>query len=446
MTTATKSKIEDLRKKYGNNLDQINGRIQELTTEQGAVLEKAGETLDFTKVGDLLKGATTLEKVDSFKQATLELADLGTLADEARELHKGADAVRNAAEYLKQPKGSATHPTGAGRYSAAAKQAEWDNIPLLGDAFVESKAFTERRSNGGSSGGPENIGEKYFAGDILTKTTMETTAGWAPENLRSGRVVDIATRPVQILDIIPVGNTSQNSVVYMEETTFTNAAAERAETAAAAEATLELTQRSSPVQSIAVWLPVTREQLDDVPQVRGYVNRRLPFMVRQRLDLQVLSGNGTAPNLSGILDQGSLQTQARGSDSNVDAIYKAGVKVRVTGRAMPNAVIMHPNNWQTIRLAQTTDGIYIYAHPSDPGPQRLFGWQVVESDAITANLGLIGDYATYCELSMRQGIAVELSTEHSDFFLKLQVAVLAHLRAAFTVYRPTAFCSITSLN
>jgi hypothetical protein len=64
---------------------------------------------------------------------------------------------------------------------------------------------------------------------VLKKATFLTTAGWAPESLRvPGLVIEKATRPIQLLDIIPSGPTSMAAVKYMEETTRTEASAERA--------------------------------------------------------------------------------------------------------------------------------------------------------------------------------------------------------------------------
>src|SRR5207245_1264112 len=83
---------------------------------------------------------------------------------------------------------------------------------------------------------------------------------------------------------------------------LTNAAAETAENSAYPESALQLTERTSAIQKIPTFLPVTDEQLEDVEQVRGYLTDRLVFMIRQRLDAQVLNGNGTAPNLKGILN------------------------------------------------------------------------------------------------------------------------------------------------
>src|SRR5690606_19618944 len=107
------------------------------------------------------------------------------------------------------------------------------------------------------------------------------------------------------------------------------------------EATLGLEEKSSPVRKIAVWLPVTDEQLEDEAHARSYINNRLPFMLRQRLDSQLLNGNGSAPNLLGVMNVSGVQSQAKGSDPVPDAIYKAMTKVRVTGRAQPDHVLLH---------------------------------------------------------------------------------------------------------
>lgn len=75
------------------------------------------------------------------------------------------------------------------------------------------------------------------------KALFQTTAGWAPESTRTGFVAEAVTRPLQILDIMPTGNTGQAEVVFMEETLRTHAAAETAEGASKPESSFELTEQ-----------------------------------------------------------------------------------------------------------------------------------------------------------------------------------------------------------
>jgi HK97 family phage major capsid protein len=308
-------------------------------------------------------------------------------------------------------------------------------VKSFGQLFTESKAYKGRT---GSVGPEARI-------DVELKTLMTTAAGWTPESTRTGRVVDFATRPVQVTDIIPQTTTTQAAVVYMEETTFTNNAAEAAEGAAYGEAALALTEQSATVRKIAVFIPVTDEQLEDEPQVRGYLDNRLPFMIRQRLDSQLLVGNGTAPNLRGLNNVVGVQTQAKGTDTTPDAIYKAMVKVRTVGFAEPNAVIMHPNDWQDIRLLRTADGLYIWGNPSEAGPERIWGLTIAQAVAQTENTAIVGDFATFSELAVRRGVDVQVSNSHDTYFTSGKQAVRADMRVGFVVYRPTAFCLTTGI-
>src|SRR3546814_15760688 len=90
----------------------------------------------------------------------------------------------------------------------------------------------------------------------------------------------MATRPIQLRDIIPVAQTGQDTIKYMEETTRTHAAAEKAEGAAFAESTFAFTERTSPVQKVTDSLPVTDEQLEDVAFMSSYISGRLTFGIR----------------------------------------------------------------------------------------------------------------------------------------------------------------------
>jgi HK97 family phage major capsid protein len=414
-------------------LDELNGKIEAKQKLLGTIFDEANDGsggIDLSRVKSI--SGDTFAKAEDIRKLNDELADLSKQADELKAVKRAAEGVRTA---------GATPPeqaaAGGVKGAEPGAPASFGERPTksFGQMFVESKAYKGRT---GGVGPEARI-------DVELKAVFSTTAGWAPETTRTGRLVDFATRPVQVTDIIPSTTTSQAAVVYMEETTFTNAAAEAAEAGPYAEAALALTEQSSTVRKIAVFLPVTDEQLEDEPQVRGYIDNRLPFMVRQRLDGQILVGNGTAPNLRGVNNVVGIQTQAKGTDPTPDAVYKAIVKVRVTGRAMPNAVIMHPNDWQDIRLLRTADGIYIWGNPSDTGPERIWGLAVAQSDAQTENTAVVGDFANYSELAVRRGVDVQVSNSHADFFVNGKQALRADMRAALLWYRPAAFCTVTGI-
>lgn len=417
MSTITDTSIEFEFPALKEAQEHIDAKAKELA----AIFEEAGPELDMSKVKSIDGGSEGA--VARIRELNEELADLGKKRDGLVEVAKG---IKFARAHETDPGFTETGDPSKGRSEAKS----------LGEMFVESKAYTARMRGG--DGALDEI-------DVELKTLMETGAGWAPETTRTGVVVPYATRPIQVIDIIPQNTTTQSAIVYMEETTFTNNAAETSEGGTYGEAALVLTERTDTVRKITVWLPITDEQLEDEPQAQGYVNNRLPFMLRQRLDLQLLVGDGTAPNISGIHDRSGIQTQAKGADPVPDAVYKAMTKVRVTGQAMPNAYVTHPNDWQDVRLLRTSDGIYIWGNPSEAGPERIWGLTVVQAQAETENTGLVGDFANFCEFSTKRGIEVQVSNSHSDYFVKGKQAVRADMRGAFAVFRPAAFATVTGI-
>ena len=412
-------------------LKEVEGKIEAKNKELHTVFAEAGPELDFAKVKSV-KG-TTREVAAHVRSLNDELTDLGKERDDLQATLKAYERQQGGGDGAKGGREGGAEP---GDRPGNGKQAK-----SIGQYFVESAAFKQRSGTQGP--------EVTIAADVELKTLFQTSAGWDPEETRTGKVVEMAVRPIQVTDLIPQTTTTQSAVKYMEETTFGTAgvgdAAEKAEGTAYPETQLALTERASLVRKITVYLPVTDEQLEDEPQARGYVDNRLMFMVRQRLDSQLLVGSGVAPNLGGILNTAGIQTQARGTDPVPDAVYKAIVKSRVTGRAMPNATVFHPNDWQDIRLLRTNDGIYIWGNPSDAGPERIWGLRVVQSDAETENTGLVGDFANFSELSVRRGVDVQVSNSHADYFINGKLAIRADMRVAFIVYRPAAFVQVTGI-
>lgn len=406
--------------------DKLAAKQKSLRT----IFDEAGPDMDMSKVKSLT--GDSADKVKAIREMNAELNDLGEEVKGLREVEAAAEAARKGLSGGSEGGDGARDGDPDDRRKGGPVPAQRKSFGRL---FVESKAFTEKK---GSQGPVASI-------DYDVKALMTTSAGFAPEVTRTGRIVEFAQRPIQVTDLIPSTTTSQAAIKYMEETTSTSGAAEIAEGGTYSESTFVFTEQTSNVRKIGTILPVTDEQLEDEVYVEGFVDNRLGFFLAQRLDGQILVGNGTSPNLRGFLNVAGLQTQAKGADPGPDAAYKAMVKVRVTGRATPSAFIYHPTNWQDIRLLKTVDGIYIWGSPSEAVPDRIWGLPVAQSDAITLGTALTGDFPGFSELSIRRGIEIKVSDSHSTYFAEGKQAIRADMRAALVIYRPPAFCTVTGL-
>jgi len=422
-------------------LDEVEAKLKAKQGELGKIFDEAGETLDLSKVETLPSGYTkgdTARIQQLIVTLNTECTDLGKKRDELLPLEAAFKAAmdRRRAEQGLPP---ATEDGDATKGKDPRAGGDGERLSI-GAAFVKSGAFLKR-----APGAVGPVATLDIDPTHELKTTMSTTAGWAPETTRSGKVVEFAYRPVQMLDIIPQGAIDQAAYTWMEETTFTNAAVEAAEAGAYAESALALTQKSLPVQKIATFLPVTDEQLEDIIGAQTYVEGRLSLFLKLRLDGQVVNGNGTPPNLRGIAQTAGILTQAKGADSAPDAVFKAMTQIRVTGRANPGALAMHPTDWQNIRLLRTADGIYIWGSPADSGPERMWGLPIAITDVLTAGTALVGDYATHCALYYKRGIDVQVTNAHASYFINGLQAIRADVRCVMVVFRPAGFATVTGL-
>lgn len=277
------------------------------------------------------------------------------------------------------------------------------------------------------------------------KATMATGAGFAPQAFRDGTVVPIISRPPQLLDLIRIDQTDQNAVKFMKQTTRTNAAATKAEAASLDEASLVYSESTVNIRKIGVFLPITEEQLEDEPGVRALIDEDLKLMVRQKLDEQITVGDGTGTNILGFYNQTAVLSQAAGSDSAFDQIMKAMTKVRTTGRAKPNLVVLHSDNYQSLALTKTSDGLYVFGHPGDVPLNRVWGVQIVASEALTAGTGMVID-TDFARIKIRGELTVASSNSHEDYFTSDQVAVRAIVRAGLQVLRDQSICRLTGLS
>lgn len=346
------------------------------------------------------------------------------------------------------------------------------SITMFGQQFVDNETYQGLVKSGAiHNPGLRHQFDVELKGSMLAylahKALVYSASGSGGQFIVNDRMPgyqEFLSRQLTLLDLIPTSQTTSNMIEYVRELAFTNNAVEVAEatvttgaTGLKPESAIAFEEATSAVRTIATWIPVTNAALADAPQIRGIIENRLIYMLNQRLETQVLGGNGTPPNLLGILGSG-IQTLGvaagatyGGAATVADAAYAAMVQVQVTGLAMPNAFVFNPIDWAAVRLSRESavtgnvnPGGYLYGPPSVAGPMTLWGRPVVEALGMTQNTLLVGDFQLGCMLFDREQAAIRVGTINDQFVRNMQT-ILAELRAAFVVFRPTAFAAVTGV-
>lgn len=423
--------------------------VEEMGKELAGKRIELRDLMDKHKTTDGKSWDMPVEVIEEVNKRNNELTEIATKWESAREAEM--IARKNVEEITRL--GEVQRPGMPGDRTENYRQNDHVEqvYKSLGSRFVESKGYKERRTNKEILVEMSDVtvtdpnGTKSGMSNLEYKTTMTRAAGFAPQVLRGPRLILTPLRRPVVADLIPQDTTDTSGVKYMEETTFTNAADQVLEGGTKPEAALAYTERSQTVEKTAVILPVSEEQIADVPQIRAIIDNRLTLMIELKEEDQLLGGNGTSPQLQGFLSKTGVQTVARGTDPGPDAFYKALTLVRWTGFADPSGIVVHPTDWQNIRLLRTADGLYIWGNPSEDGPERMWGLNVIVTPAMTLGTGLTGDFQVYSQIFRRTGLTFDVSNSHNDFFIKNLLAIRAEQRLVLVIYRGSAFCTVTGL-
>jgi HK97 family phage major capsid protein len=240
----------------------------------------------------------------------------------------------------------------------------------------------------------------------------------------------------QLLRSVPV---SSNAVYSLREASWTSNAAEVSQGAGKPESALTMEQYNVTIQTVAHFIKVTNQLLADAPAVMSYIDTRLRDGLAQRIDAQLLNGNGTSPNLSGITDSGNYTAYTATSDDLLfDAINRAKYALWAKGY-MPDAVIVNPADWGAAERTRegAGSGMYLYGVPGTIAGNNPFGVRIVLSNNMTAGKFAIGAFDQAAVVYNRQGATVEMGYVNADFTNNV-VTIRAEERLALATEKPSA--------
>ena len=286
----------------------------------------------------------------------------------------------------------------------------------FGAAFVESDAFRGYSGRGRSAAVPVD-GYLEARAPITTANLAIQPYVMAPQEI-------VSTAPLlEVLNRVQVSS----GVVEWVEVGGDPVAAVVAEGALKPEATLTFTPASASLDTIAHWVQITRQALEDAAYIRSLIEGKL----RRGLIAKV-----EADAAAQLAASTAIQT-ATGAD--LTAAVRVGIGNVEAAGYRPNAIVLNPADYAEMDIAA--------AAASMAGPTRqtqFWGLRTIADPAVAAGSAYVGDFQSGMTLFDRGVSDVFVSDSHADLFLKNILVILAESRVKTAITDPLALCECTS--
>jgi len=250
---------------------------------------------------------------------------------------------------------------------------------------------------------------------------------------------------LRIRDLLTAIPVTGQQYTYFRELLHTRGAAPVAEGGTKPTSNVTFEAATDRVKKIAVWMPVTEEALDDVPQMQGYIQELLRYDLKLEEENQILKGDGTGENLNGLMTQATVYDAAltKAGDTSIDIVRRGIYQVRKQSKLSADGIVMSELDWMNIELQKDGENRYLFANLQGLVTPVLWGRPVItsdsmdEGDADTGGEFLIANFARAAILFDRMTYLFKMGLIN-DMFIKNQIALLAEERLGLGVRRKEA--------
>ena len=454
-------------------MSEDTSRLRELQSALRGKMQSNKEIADSFKI----ENGTVIvdnEKKSAFDKNMIEIKELKGLID-------GMEAFNEVQQWGSQASNESVAAAAAAGHAVPQRQ-----LQTIGDMFVASDEFKSLGGgrNGANMPAPWQVKTSLTTHNYNVKDVFSAmpTAGNLSGFQRGSGLGDFGSvqrdpmvaspmRTKRVRDLFPVRRTTAQVIEYFRQLGFTSiSAADFAafpgysgnnDAAAVPErsgdafglkpqSSFQFVGEQAPVRTLAHWEAAHRNVLADEPQLRSIIDNELLYGLRLLEDSQILNGNGTGENLKGVLQTTGIQVYnhvtsgaaATPDDTKADALRRAAT-LSFLAYYEPSGIVMHPNDWEDIELTKDANGQYLVAvSVAMGGEPRVWRMPVVETPAIAEGTALVGAFGTGAQLYDREDASIRISEQHSDFFIRNAIVILAEQRLALAVKRPEAFVKV----
>ena len=311
----------------------------------------------------------------------------------------------------------------------------------FGQRIMESAEFKSFQEQGG--------GRMQLAQKAILTADVEvpnSTTYWGVPKEQMAMVIE-PRKPLTMRDLIPVGRTNSNAIEFPQWVRGDMNAAPVAEGALKPESDITVpTLATVNIRTIAHWVQQSKQLMDDSPVFQTILDQEMRRGLYEEEDDQILNGDGTGQNLTGLLPNATAFDQSAATNgipggtsaSAVDVVRWA--KLAAAKKFYPaDAIVLNPEDWAKIELLKDTQDAYLFSAFASGTEPRLWGLRVRENWSMPAGKFLVGGFSTGARIWDREQANVVISTEDRDNFVKNMLTIRAEERIALAITRPDAF-------
>lgn len=402
MQKQTRSSFIGLRTRDKNNEDAYEQACKELKTRMAKLDELTA------RYNDGLKKIENLP--DNIKQELESRAK--DIKDQAAEI-----------EELQQKLVDGVHSRSANPDTVAAV--------LIRNKDIVDQAQTIQRAKG------------KFQFDDLKARNVVTLAGIGGKDaqLAQNDLARTVERPLNLLDLISFTPVTNEYVPLFRESAYDIMADLVEEGADKPESNLKFGVTDLKTGTIAHWIKVSIQLINDMPALAAYIEGRLAYGVRLKLEAKIVTGDTVktgARSFVGLLEDGEhASITVQKEDTAIDVISRAKYKASAGG-VLSEYILLNPEDWGSVERIKGADGHYIFGAPGAAVQPVLWGLPVILSAAIPVGKYWVGNITLGLAAYTREDVSVELSTEDGNNFTKNLCTIRAEMRAASGVAIPDA--------
>ena len=255
----------------------------------------------------------------------------------------------------------------------------------------------------------------------------------------ANQVYALPSRKVHLRSLLPIGTINQGLFTFPYESGGEGDPAAQVQGSSKAQVDFDITMKDAPAQYIAGYVRISRQMLDDIPAMTSFLQSRLLEKYLVAEDAQLLNGNGTAPNLTGLTINATAASGAATVD--VEQLVQAIAQLESTNYSA-TGILVNPLDWAAIMNTKNTNSAYSLPASTvvtTDGSVTIAGIPLYKSTAIAADKFLVGDWSMGAQIMQNQGISVQFSEMDGDNFTKNLITVRVEARIAFPIYYNGAF-------